>query len=478
MKKQFSILAIMAVVLLAALAASPVAGAGNSDPGKGELIGVFGVIPGQDLMVHVLVLVRPGADKNEVARQALANQGAQPIDSDEFSTTGLVWDQFFDGDAGNDQVLQYYNEKNDPTGGVAQVALVNTQNQWSGAGSSFKFSDGGLTGRCPSLVRECPGRQKFDDNNDVAWLALSGCCTLGVTWFGTSIDEADMALNTNFDWATNGIDDFDVESVYLHENGHVVGLGHSEVTGAVMEAVYAGPRRALHDDDILGINTLYPAGNANEPPVMTITSPDNNAAFASGATIAFAGTAADTEDDADADASVTVSWVSSIDGTINLNSTAFSTDALTDGVHTITATATDSGGATGSDSISILVGPPPAEATSIDTVVVSYATSGGKNGDKNLLITITVVDDLGNLVESASVSIELSNKTKSWTGTGSTGADGTVTFRLRNAREGHYSTDVTDINADGLTWDGVFSDPGYEKQSGNNNGNNGALQTE
>ena len=52
---------------------------------------------------------------------------------------------------------------------------------------------------------------------------------LGVTWSGTSTDEADMALNTNFNWATDGVDDadFDVQTVFLHENGHAAGLGHS-----------------------------------------------------------------------------------------------------------------------------------------------------------------------------------------------------------------------------------------------------------
>ena len=80
--------------------------------------------------------------------------------------------------------------------------------------------------------------------------------TLGVTWYNTASDEADMALNTNFSWSATG-GDFDIETVYLHENGHVLGLGHSEVPLSVMEAVYAGPRSTLTQDDICGIQTLY-----------------------------------------------------------------------------------------------------------------------------------------------------------------------------------------------------------------------------
>jgi hypothetical protein len=34
--------------------------------------------------------------------------------------------------------------------------------------------------------------------NDVAWMRLSGCGILGVTWYNNTTDEADMALNTRF----------------------------------------------------------------------------------------------------------------------------------------------------------------------------------------------------------------------------------------------------------------------------------------
>ncbi|MCH8132506.1 MAG: di-trans,poly-cis-decaprenylcistransferase, partial [Myxococcales bacterium] len=116
----------------------------------------------------------------------------------------------------------------------------------------FALSYGGLTDRCPSLVRECDGPQVRDANNDVAWMEIRGCCTLGVTWFTTSgAPEADMGMNTKFSWAVDG-SQFDVETVLLHENGHVAGLGHSTVAGAVMEATYAGARRQLHQDDIDG----------------------------------------------------------------------------------------------------------------------------------------------------------------------------------------------------------------------------------
>ena len=119
----------------------------------------------------------------------------------------------------------------------------------------------------------------------MAWLPIKGCCTLAVTWFSTSVDEADMALNTNFPWSTNGVDDFDVETVMLHENGHVLGLRHSEVEAAVMFATYSKPRVTLDPDDIAGIESLYPLDGPKGSISGTVTDADDPFGPISGATV-------------------------------------------------------------------------------------------------------------------------------------------------------------------------------------------------
>jgi len=220
-----------------------------------HVVAAFGKakVQGEDVLVEVLVVVHPGQNGREAARAALAAQGADPVNDAAFTTTGLVWDQL--------PVTQNYNPGKEPgsLGGPGQSALQATHATWNGVATSrAKLELGETTSRCPSLVRECKGSQRFDGNNDVAWLSIGGCCTLGVTWFGTTIDEADMALNTNFSWANDGVSDFDVQTVFLHENGHVLGLDHSPVEGAVMEASYEGVRRTLHQDDKDGITFLYP----------------------------------------------------------------------------------------------------------------------------------------------------------------------------------------------------------------------------
>lgn len=73
----------------------------------------------------------------------------------------------------------------------------------------------------------------------------------------------DHAGECHFDdaetWSLTGAGStFDVETVALHEIGHLLGLDHSTVAGSVMFPSYGGVRRALTQDDIDGVRRLYP----------------------------------------------------------------------------------------------------------------------------------------------------------------------------------------------------------------------------
>jgi hypothetical protein len=271
----FLVLFTISATLSLTPALSSASAQGPDSPGKSDVVVAFGKVPGQDLYAHVWVVIPHGSDKAQTVNQSLQNHGLKSVSHSDFSTTGMVHDQFTNGPT-TDKFVQNYNPAGEPVPDAKSI-LQSTQSQWTNVpNSNFAFSDTiTVTDRCPSLVKECPGRQVTDNHNDVAWMSIKDRNTLGVTWYNTNTDEADMALNTNFSWNTNG-NDFDIETVYLHENGHVLGLGHSEEAGSIMEAVYAGPRPTLTQDDICGIQTLYGTPDSvcattTEPPIDPVT---------------------------------------------------------------------------------------------------------------------------------------------------------------------------------------------------------------
>lgn len=201
-----------------------------------------------------------------------------------------------------------------------------------------------------------------------------------------------------------------------------------------------------------------PSGPGNEPPTVSISSPADGSTFDSGDTIVFEGTASDE----DGDLTAGLVWTSSIDEQIGTGGSFSAT--LSDGSHTITASVTDSGDKTGSASITVQVGT-PSEPTTASVDSISYATDGGRDSNKHLSVTIALVDDAGNPVSSASVSIDVYlGESLYASATGTTGTGGIVTFKLPNALSGWYTTDVTDVAAEGLIWDRVIPENGFTKQ--------------
>ena len=172
-------------------------------------------------------------------------------------------------------------------------------------------------------------------------------------------------------------------------------------------------------DDGDGSGPTPPPGNGNDAPSAQITSPADGSTFDAGAEISFQGSGDDPEDGSLTGASLV--WTSDRDGQIGTGTT-FTRSDLSEGDHTITLTATDSEGATGTAAVSITVGE--------DAAVVEILIEDNGGGD------FAFVDPQGRRNENASVTIQV-GQTVRWryvsdgvtnhtvtSGEGQSGADG------------------------------------------------------
>jgi hypothetical protein len=419
----------IASILLVSTVAFPLTSFAQSPkfiPGETQIMAVSGIVPGKDLIVHIVFAVPHGTDKAKAAIDALAKQGARPFTSEEYSFTGLVWDQFGDSDSTNDYVKQYYNSKNVPAniGDAGRQALINSHLTWSGVSTSnFSIVLEGDTNRCPSLVLECKGPQKYDDENGVGWLRINDPNTLGVTWSSTSRDEADMALNTQFPWSADGINHIDVETVIVHENGHVAGLRHSTVQGAIMEPVYAGVRQSLSQDDKDGITVLYPNLTINPPTLDGISISPENGDVDVGSSIQFALTE-DYSDGTHVAITDPVTWASSNTTAASINSITGLAQGEVAGSTTITA---DYNGNQYSTSLTINSAPETPQPGSLVTEISPSQKQKGPHTDVSFTVEVTDEDVA---VSDILVNFDITRTGKEFHFSGVTDSSGSVKFTL------------------------------------------------
>lgn len=201
--------------------------------------------------------------------------------------------------------------------------------------------------------------------------------------------------------------------------------------------------------------------NIDDPPTVSITNPNEGETVSNTVTITA---------DAIDDIGVTQVEFFVDDARIAIDSddsdgwsASWDTANYSDSSHTLTATATDTSNQQSTNSIIINVD------NSVSSVIVdsiTYTTEGGRFDDKHLNDHVKLVDDTENPVSGASVSIDLSRDgSVIASGTGTTGSDGIVTFSLKNAADGCYSTTVTAVTADGFVWDGATPDNIFCKTS-------------
>jgi len=147
---------------------------------------------------------------------------------------------------------------NDGSGGVVAV---------TGAIKAWGIVTSGTTNSAPKRGT-APATITLSDNGHVC----TGSC-LAATLTGyyhsegsqTFIDDADVYTNQRFSYTSSKETDgcsgeYDIDGIMVHEVGHVIGLGHSTVSGATMYPSVSScnfNNRTLEADDLAGKNDLY-----------------------------------------------------------------------------------------------------------------------------------------------------------------------------------------------------------------------------
>lgn len=147
---------------------------------------------------------------------------------------------------------------NDSDRGV--TAVVNSIRAW-GMISSSSTSSQAVRGSAPATIML----------NTNGGICTGSCLAATLTGYYTSqtgddrIYDADVYTNTSYSFTSSRETDgcsseFDIDSIMVHEVGHVIGIGHSTVSGATMYPSVSScnyANRTLATDDINAKNDLY-----------------------------------------------------------------------------------------------------------------------------------------------------------------------------------------------------------------------------
>jgi hypothetical protein len=193
--------------------------------------------------------------------------------------------------------------------------------------------------------------------------ADGGSATQGasVNFAGSATDSEDGDMSANLAW-TSSIDGSIGSGASFATSSLSVGV-HT-ITASVTDS------GGLSDSDVI---TFTINATPNTPPTVTITAPANGGSATQGTSVSFAGTATDAED---GNISANLAWTSSINGSIG-SGASFSTSSLSVGVHTITASVTDSGGLSGSDVITFTINAAPNTPPTVTITAPADGTTVG-----------------------------------------------------------------------------------------------------
>jgi len=172
----------------------------------------------------------------------------------------------------------WLNPEGFPGGAGAGAMIADLLAEWSPPGSYARLEYAGLTG-AEAGPHDVAGGEAGDQRNTVRWRTTwpHPPQWLAVTW--SRIDtltyarrEVDVEMNgQHYRWATGdetGVDEYDLPTTLLHEFGHWLRLGHTQLVSSVMRmtGVAGQQRRGVSPADRFGASFIHPSYGTIEAP--------------------------------------------------------------------------------------------------------------------------------------------------------------------------------------------------------------------
>jgi hypothetical protein len=261
------------------------------------------------------------------------------------------------------QVVDFSGTADDPEDGVISSSLSWASNVQGPIGSGDAVSIGLSNGlhTVAATVTDSGGVSRSEDV--IVIVQGAGGNASPVVTIDAPADGHSVSSGTpiDFDGTASDAEDGDLtgDLIWTSNLFGTIGAGGS-FTATLIDGTHTVTASVTDSGSLNGSESIT-VNVGNITPSVTITSPTQGTIAPSGTVLSFEGTASDPED---GDLTASLVWTSDLDGAIGAGG-SFST-TLSDGTHTVIASATDSGALTGSSSVTVTLsgaGGPPTDVT-------------------------------------------------------------------------------------------------------------------